>query len=291
MQTAVSIALDSGVVTATFGDMLKVKDGLGRSLSQVKSLGADVNVVYSPLDVIKMAVEAPGKHFMLIAVGFETTAPMFAGLIKTVRERNINNIFLYSMLKTMPQVINSLLSDGENLIDGFLCPGNVTVITGMSIYEPIVLHKKAAVVTGFEPVEILSSILIAIRQINNKSFKVVNNYRRVCPDHGSATAQKLVNTIFAATDANWRGLGELKGSGLKLREDYASYDIQKVFSPALSELVSAAKKPCRCGEILKGKLTPAECELFSKVCTPENAFGPCMVSSEGTCAAYYKYGA
>lgn len=287
IDNCIDVAGRDDVVITTFGDMLKVAASGGNTLSAMRADGADVRIIYSPLDTIEMAVNEPDKKFVFLAVGFETTTPMAAGLMKTARQKGLENISVISMCKTMPAAIDLLLSDEKCKIDGFLCPGNVSIITGTKMYQPIVDAGKAAVVCGFEPVDILSSVLMSVRQINSHAYSVVNNYGRVCTDEGNKRATALTYEIFEPCNAKWRGLGVLKNSGMKLKADYAGFDAHKLFklNPDRREKPTA----CRCGDILKGYIAPDECRLFGRACTPEKAVGPCMVSSEGACAAYYKY--
>ena len=287
LDNCIELTRKENTVVVSFGDMLKVKASDGHSLSGARSEGADVRIIYSPLDTLKMAANEPNKHFAFIAVGFETTTPMAAGLIKTAAQRGLGNISVLSICKRMPPALSLLISDKTAKIDGFLCPGNVTVITGTSIYAPLVGAGRAAVVTGFEPMDILSSVLEAIRQINTGNFKVVNNYTRAAKDEGNIRARTLTEEVFEPSNARWRGLGLLEGSGLALKKIYETHDTMKVFS--LDPLRPEKATACSCGDILMGHISPLDCPLFDTVCIPENAVGPCMVSSEGACAAYYKY--
>ncbi|MDR0454754.1 MAG: hydrogenase formation protein HypD [Deferribacteraceae bacterium] len=289
IDNCIELAADKRVTVATFGDMMRVVGSGGNSLYQAKAAGADVRTVYSPLDLIKMAREQKSRSFVFIAVGFETTAPMAAGLVKTAHAEGIRNISILSLCKTMPQVFDMLLKDNEIKINGFFCPGNVTVITGLSIYKPLMDAGMAAVVTGFEPADLLSAILEVIRQVNSEKFSVVNNYRRAAHELGNVKANTLTYEVFEPSDARWRGFGLLPSSGLSVREKYEAYDAFKLFG--INRFREEKPTPCRCGDILKGRITPKECPMFGKTCTPENAAGPCMVSSEGSCAAYYKYSA
>jgi hydrogenase expression/formation protein HypD len=288
IDNGISVASIPNVTVASFGDMLRLTDSNGYSLYQAKADGADVRIVYSPLDIIKPAMENPDRQFVFLAVGFETTTPMAAGLIKTAHDKGLKNISAVAMCKTMPEVLSLLLSDPSTRIDGFICPGNVSIITGLGMYEPLVQAGKAAVVAGFESVDLLLSILGIIRQINADDYKVVNNYMRVCTTEGNKRAQELTNEVFTPVDARWRGIGVIPMSGLAIREKYAEHDAAKIFN--LDPMRAEKPTACRCGDVLKGSITPFECPLFGKVCTPEKAVGPCMVSSEGACAAHYKYG-
>ncbi|MDR2870354.1 MAG: hydrogenase formation protein HypD [Deferribacteraceae bacterium] len=280
--------LDSGAVQiTTFGDMLRVTGSDGRSLYNAKAERNNVHIIYSPLDTLSLAKDNPDKHYVFMAVGFETTTPMAAGLVHTAAQQGISNISVLSMCKTMPAAFDLLLADPNAKIDGFLCPGNVSIITGSSIYEPIVAAKKAAAIVGFEPMDILSGVLEIIRQINKNDYHVANTYTRAASSDGNKKAQALTNKIFEPCDARWRGLGWLKGSGMAIRYEYMDYDAISLYN--LNTRREEQPTQCRCGDILRGYIAPSACPLFGKACTPMTAVGPCMVSSEGACAAYYKY--
>ncbi|MDR2105008.1 MAG: hydrogenase formation protein HypD [Deferribacteraceae bacterium] len=285
---SVALANKSNLTLAAFGDMMKLRDSNGFSLLDARAGGADILIVYSPLDILEKAKQDRQREFAFIGVGFETTAPIAAALIKNAAALGIDNITLLPLLKTMPQVIDLLLNDENIKIDGFLCPGNLAVITGTAIFERIVEAGRAAVISGFEAADILSSILLIIRQVNSSNFKVQNNYLRACHEEGSAKAQKILKEVFKPLNVSWRGLGEIVGSGLTLNDNYSHLDARTRFNIPLKTETSK-NTPCRCGDILKGYIKPDACPLFSKLCTPDNPYGACMVSSEGACAAYYKY--
>lgn len=279
--------IDKGVSVVSFGDLLRIPGSNGQSLMDKRAHGADVSVVYSPLDTIKLAKASPDKHYTFLGIGFETTAPTVAALIMEAKKENIKNLSVLSFCKTMPKAFELILSDTSLHLDGFLCPGHVTAITGISLYEQIIASKKAAVVAGFEPVEMLDAIYEIIGQVNKGEFHTVNKYRRVVPDEGSQVARDILSTVFYDNDATWRGLGKLEKSGLGIKEEYAEYDALKRFNLVPKDITEI--KGCKCGQVLTGKIKPSACGLFGKKCTPEEPVGPCMVSSEGTCAAYYKY--
>ncbi len=279
--------IDKGASVVTFGDLLKIPGSDGRTLSSARAAGADVRVVYSPLDALKHAEAEPDKNFVFLGVGFETTAPAIAFLAKTAMEKGLKNLSVLSLCKTMPEVISVLLKDPELKLDGFLCPGHVTAVTGISLYEGVAASGKAAVVAGFEPVEILDAVLEIVRRVNSGDFRIVNKYKRVVSDGGSPAARAMLDEVFLPETVSWRGLGMLMGSGLRFRDEYAPWDAKKVFgleSRPVDEI-----KGCKCGSVLTGKIRPDECPLFGRACTAETPVGPCMVSSEGTCAAYYKF--
>jgi hydrogenase expression/formation protein HypD len=285
----IAIAKENGVTVATFGDMMKLKDSDGFSLSDARAEGADVTVVYSPMDILRTAKNNKHRKYVFLGVGFETTAPMSAALVKAAKNEKVGNLYLLSLAKTMPKVIELILSDRNIKIDGFLCPGNLSVVTGTGMFETMTKAGKAAVVSGFEAADILSSVLFIIRQINSGDFRVQNNYLRACSAQGNRTAQDMLKEVYTPSDVYWRGIGKVEGSGLELNSRYSDFNAGSVFTPAVPK--TARRADCRCGDILKGYIKPTGCPLFSKACTPDNPFGACMVSSEGACAAYYKYGA
>lgn len=279
--------LKFGASVASFGDLLRIPGSSGETLIDKRARGADVNVVYSPLDTVKLAELNPDKHYTFLGIGFETTAPTVAALIMAAKEKGLKNISVLSFCKTMPAAFDLILSDKELHLDGFLCPGHVTAVTGVKLYEPIVKAGKAAVVAGFEPVEILDAVYEIVKQANNKDFHIVNKYRRVVPDEGNAYARDILAKVFYESSSTWRGLGELQKSGLAIREEYEEYDALKRFNLQPKNVIEI--KGCKCGQVLTGKIKPKDCPLFEKRCTPDDPVGPCMVSGEGTCAAYYKF--
>lgn len=288
MDKAIAYSKKDDVIIATFGDMLKVP-GSNSSLSEAKAQGADIRVVYSPLDSLKIAKENPNKRAVFLAVGFETTAPTAAALILAAKNENINNLFLLSAQKLVPPALKLLLDDDEVKINGFLLPGHVAVITGL---EPFRFTAKdyhiPGVVAGFEAKEILLAIYLLLSMIERDDIKILNAYKSVVKDAGNKVARDTVDMVYEKTDAFWRGIGKIPLSGLKIKENFANFDIEQ--NLPITTTPNTAKTACRCGEVLKGVVTPKDCPLFSKSCVPEHAAGPCMVSVEGVCAAYYKYG-
>lgn len=286
---------ERGATLATFGDLLRVpgsviKNGKPITLLDKRSEGAKVLSLYSPLDLIKLAKENPFEEYIFLGIGFETTAPNIASLIYLAEKEGIKNISVLSFCKTMPKAIEYILNTdtmNNEKLDGFLCPGHVTAITGVSLYEPIVASKKAAVVAGFEPVEILDAIYEIVRQCNEEDYRITNKYTRIVKDSGNKRALEILNEVFEPSPALWRGLGKLPASGLSIREKYSHYDAFKKYDLKLGEYSEI--KGCKCGEVLLGKIKPNACPLFGKRCTSENPIGPCMVSNEGTCSAYYKF--
>lgn len=285
---AIVYAKNSDVIIATFGDMLKVP-GSQSSLSEVQALGANVKIIYSPQDCIKIAAENPDKKVIFLAVGFETTAPTAAATVLMAKNLNLKNLFFLSAQKLVPPALKMLLNDSQVKVDGFLLPGHVAVVTGTEIFNFLANdYKIPSVVTGFEAEEILLAILNLLKQIDTQKIFVANEYKSVVKSEGNISAQKILYQVYEKVDANWRGLGIIKNSGLKMREEFAEFDIEKIL-PVEVEKVDK-KTGCRCGEVLRGIIKPAECKLFGKSCQPLHAVGPCMVSVEGVCAAWYKYG-
>lgn len=274
------------VIIATFGDLIRVP-GSSSSLEKEKSMGADIRIVYSALEALDIAKSNKNKKVVFLGIGFETTAPGSAVAIQIAYNENISNFYLLSAHKIMPPVMEALLNDKVK-IDGFICPGHVSTITGSKIYDFIPKkYKIACVVTGFEPTDIMQSIFMLAKQINNKDQKVEIQYSRTVTTQGNTKAQEIMNEVFEAQNDLWRGIGEIPKSGLKLKGKYKDFDAEQAFDLRVE---SVNENPnCICGDILRGLKKPTDCKLFTKVCSPENPIGACMVSSEGACHAYYKY--
>jgi len=287
VDTAIAIAKTDGVILATFGDMMRVP-GDKKNLLEAKAEGADIRIVYSPLDALKIAEANPQKKVVFFATGFETTSPSVAGTILEAERRRVPNFYIYSVHKTVPPALKALLCSGEVKVDGFILPGHVSTVIGTGPYSFLAdEYKKPSVVTGFDGPDILAGIAMILKQIASSRPEVEIQYSRVVRPEGNPRAVAVLADLFEPEDAEWRGIGVIPGSGLRLREKYSHREIRNV----LSIEVPAGKEPkaCSCGEILKGIKMPHECLLFGKACTPENPVGACMVSSEGSCAAYYKY--
>ncbi|MFQ5735569.1 MAG: hydrogenase formation protein HypD [Thermodesulfobacteriota bacterium] len=275
------------VVIATFGDMMRVP-GSHSTLQEEKARGGDVRVVYSPLGSLDIARANPSKEVVLYAVGFETTAPTVASTIMTAKEEGIGNLSVLSLHKLTPPAMRALLDGGEVRIDGFIAPGHVTAIIGAAAYEFLSTeYRSPCVVAGFEPLDALMGILMLVRQLEEGRCAIEIEYDRVVRPEGNLKAQSVIEELFEPADSAWRGIGVIPASGLAIREAYAEFDAQRRFSiPAGQEAEPAG---CCCGRVLKGLITPDKCPLFAKACTTATPVGPCMVSSEGTCAAYFKY--
>ncbi|MDD2352336.1 MAG: hydrogenase formation protein HypD [Candidatus Caldatribacteriota bacterium] len=282
----IALAREKDTIIVTFGDMVNVP-GTSSSLKKEKANGADILIIYSPFQVIEIARKYPEKKVILIGIGFETTTPLLASVILEVAERQIDNFYLFSLAKIMPPIMQTLLQKKDAVIDGFLCPGHVSAIIGTKPYEFIPdNYHIPCVIAGFEPGDILIGIYHIIQQnINKKSF-VENKYQRVVKKEGNPVALRKMAEVFNEVDSTWRGIGNVKKSGLDLKEKYASMNARNL----KVKIEKSREHPdCRCGEVLRGIITPLQCPLFRKICTPENPIGACMVSSEGSCAAYYKY--
>jgi hydrogenase expression/formation protein HypD len=288
LDKAISLAQVPEAVILTFGDMVRVP-GSFTTLAAERAKGRDVRVVYSPLDGLIMAEKEENRPFIFLGVGFETTAPTVAATLLEAQKRKIKNFFVFSAHKTVPRALKTLLASGELNLDGFLLPGHVSAITGTHPFE--FLSREfglAAVVAGFEPIDILQAILLLVRQQKNHHPQVEIQYRRGVQPVGNPHALEIMDRVFEPVDADWRGLGRIPQSGLGLRSEFSSFDAGRVFDLPFPE--SKEPEGCRCGEVLRGILRPRECALFAKVCNPQNPIGPCMVSFEGSCAAAYKYG-
>lgn len=284
---AVEIARIKGVIMVTFGDMLRVP-GTKNSLEGVKRLGKDVRVVYSCLDALNIACDNPDKKIVFMGIGFETTSPTVAATIKEAKRRKVKNFFVLSDFKLIFPALAALCQSKKVCVDGFICPGHVSVITGSAPYEKIASrYKKSCVITGFDEADVIKGIKSLIKQVKKHQYKVEIAYKRAVRKQGNARARRVLASVFAVSDSTWRGLGVIKKSGLKLKKEFKEFCAEKEFKIKLPKAVEP--KACACGEVLQGIKRPRDCKLFKKRCTPQNPIGPCMVSSEGTCAAYYKY--
>jgi hydrogenase expression/formation protein HypD len=287
IDTALTLSEEKDVIIATFGDMMKVPGKKG-SLSKRKAEGADIRIVYSPMDCLGMASQNPSKKIVFLSVGFETTAPMTAVTAMEARKNNLSNLFFFTAHKIVPPAMEVLVQDKELKIDGFLLPGHVSAIIGTKPYEFLSKdYNIPGVVTGFEPLDILQGLSTLVSLISKKDYKIENEYKRIVKTEGNSIAEEYLNKAFNIVDSSWRGLGRIPNSGLEFNSEYEAFDALKHFKINYEEYDGSPG--CKCGEILKGKIKPMDCPLFKKLCTPENPVGSCMVSSEGTCAAYYRY--
>ncbi|MCU0651328.1 MAG: hydrogenase formation protein HypD [Candidatus Omnitrophica bacterium] len=286
---AIELSKDKINMILSFGDMLRVP-GSSSTLEQERAAGAHVGMVYSAMDAVKAALDNPQKKIIFLAVGFETTAPTIALSIITAKKAKIKNLFFLPALKLIPPAIKFLLLDKRLKISAFLCPGHVSSIIGSNAYEFV--PKKYGLpccVAGFEPVDMLEGLYLLVRQIIDKESRVDNQYIRAVTGAGNLKAQKIITSVFQAADSPWRGLGVIPQSGLKIKDEFAAFDAGKVFPIRLKATGQRLKAKCRCGDVLKGLIRPDSCPLFRKSCTPQEPVGPCMVSQEGACNAYYRY--
>lgn len=284
---AIALARLDGVIIATFGDMMRVP-GSSSSLIAEKAAGRDIRVVYSPLDALDIAAQNPAREVVFISVGFETTTPAMAACVLEAAERSLSNFSLFCANKTTPAALRAIEDDPQTRIDGFLLPGHVSTITGAAPYRFLVDEfSTPGVITGFEPVDILAGIEMLARMVISGTPDIKNAYPRGAHREGNTVAQRLCAEVFEPCDALWRGLGELPASGLRLRDAYAAFDASKRLD--LEAEPSVEPRGCRCGDVLRGRIAPGECPLFDRSCTPEHPIGPCMVSSEGSCAASFRF--
>jgi len=288
---AIALASMPNTILATLGDMIRVP-GSQSSLQKLRAEGKDVRSLYTPLDVIKIAKENPDKNVIFFAIGFETTTPMSAVVVAQALEYKLSNLFFHINHVTVPEAVDAIMSSGDAKIDAFLGPSHVSVITGYKIYEPLVArYKTPIVVAGFEPTDVMESILRIVRQSNSGKAEVENQYARAVSREGNVKAQALIETYFEKRDHfRWRGIGDIPLSALKLKSAYEALDAEVMFKEVLPTVELDDHKMCICGSILKGLAKPYDCKVFGKACTPKNPMGSCMVSSEGACAAYFKYG-
>jgi hydrogenase expression/formation protein HypD len=275
------------VRVVTFGDLLRVP-GSESSLQRELAAGARISVVYSPMDALRLAVEHPSEEIVLLGIGFETTAPTVAATVLAAARAGLTNVSLVSAHKCLPPAMETLLSSGDLHIHGLICPGHVTTIIGVSAYETIsARYQTPCVVTGFEPVDILQGILMLTEMIEQNRVGVAIQYKRGASADGNPKARAIMDQVFKKVDAPWRGLGMISLSGLGLRDDYRRFDARLRFD--LNVPVVGEPNGCRCGDVLRGVISPPHCPLFAKTCCPDHPVGPCMVSTEGSCAAHYHY--
>jgi hydrogenase expression/formation protein HypD len=284
----IEICKKPDVILTTFGDMMKVP-GSASSLAKEKASGADIRIVYSTIDAVDLAAANPDKEIVFFGIGFETTSPTIAAAILRADREGLTNFSVVGAQKLIPEAIRALLSDNEIGINGFILPGHVSALIGVKPYDFIAIDFKVpAVVTGFEPVDILQGIYMLVKQIEENQALVEIQYNRGVQPAGNPHAISLLYKVFEQGDAVWRGIGSIPGTGLKLRKQFEKFDAVKKFGVVVD--TDREHPGCKCGDVLRGVKTPLECGLYAQVCLPENPVGPCMVSVEGTCATYYKYG-
>lgn len=286
IERAAAAAKLGNVALVTFGDMLRVPTRTG-SLESARSEGADIRMAYSPREALEAARAEPDREFVFVGVGFETTIPTFAAAVNEARETGVKNFTILPSFRLVPPALDAVMATGP-AIDGFILPGHVSTVLGTKPYEIIPRAGRAAVVAGFEPLDILLAIEMILAQIANGRPQVEIAYRRAVRTDGNPEARRLIELVFEPVDARWRGIGTLPMSGLAFRPEFHGFDAARRFALAAPEAPEPAG--CRCGEVLSGRAAPDQCPLFGDVCTPEDPVGPCMVSSEGCCAARYRYG-
>jgi len=285
---ALYLAKSKKNVIVTFGDLLRVK-GSTSSLEAERAKGANIVVVYSPQDAIEFAQNNRKKRVIFLSIGFETTAPLMALVLKEAEKKNINNFFVLCGNRLIPPAMELLCKDREIKIDGFICPGHVSAIIGLVPYKAIVKRfKRGCVICGFEPLDMVLSLYILLKQIKENNPQVANTYSRVVKPYGNPLAKRAINEVFKKEDANWRGLGIIKKSGLFLKENFEEFDANRFLIKEFKN--TPLPLGCLCGEVIKGKVKPHQCPQFKKNCMPQNPLGSCMVSFEGACRIYYEYG-
>lgn len=289
MDAALELASRSGVVIAAYGDMLRVPGSVrGDDLAHRRARGADVRIVYSPMDVLDMAEADPEREYVFLGVGFETTAPGTAASILEAQRRGIGNYSVFSMLKRVQPALRALIASEGFAVDGFICPGHVAVITGAQEFEFLPReYGLPAAVAGFEPEDILLAIYDLMDMLSRGEPGLVNDYKRAVSDTGNALAQEMTARVLIPRRDIWRGLGDIDASGLGISGEFERFDAEVRFSIKVDPVPHAT--PCRCGDVITGRISPTQCPMFETTCTPADPLGPCMVSSEGACAAAYKY--
>lgn len=290
MDEVLRIAALPGVTLTTYGDLMRVPGSKpGYDLRRQKALGADVQVVYSPMDAVELAKAHPEKQVVFLGVGFETTAPGTALAVLEAQRLGLTNFSLLCLLKATPPALHALLGQEGFAVDGFLCPGHVATILGSETFEFLPRdYRKAAVVAGFEAGDLLAALHLLITQVKDHTPKLENEYTRAVSPKGNEMARAVMAKVLEPKDDTWRGLGDIPNSGFALKHEFAPFDAAARFG--FSPAPQSALSPCRCGDVICGRIGPKECPLFGTVCTPDNPVGPCMVSGEGACAAAYLYG-
>ncbi len=287
IDTVIALARIPNVIITTFGDMTRVP-GSTSSLLKEQAAGRSIQIVYSPLDALKIAREHPEKEIVFVGVGFETTTPLIAMAIKRAQAMGLENFSVFVAHKNVPGALEAIVSDPEVNVDALILPGHVSTIIGLEPYRFLAeRYGIPGVITGFEPVDVLQGIAMIMRQLHEGRAEIEIAYARGVMAEGNQTAVAAIDETFETCSAVWRGLGEIPGSGYRIRDTYAQFDAVMRFEPDVEP--TQEPKGCRCGDVLRGILAPDECPLFRTVCSPENPVGPCMVSSEGSCAAYYRY--
>lgn len=287
IDTVIALARVPEVIIATFGDMTRVP-GSTSSLLKEQADGRDIRIVYSPLDALRIARDNPDREVVFVGVGFETTTPLVAIAVKRALEEGLENFSVFAAHKNMPGAIEAIIADPKLKVSALILPGHVSTIIGAEPYRFLAeKYGIPGVITGFEPVDMLQGIAMIMRQLHEGRAAIEIAYARGVMPEGNPVAKAAIDEVFDTCTATWRGLGPIEGSGYRLRERYAAFDAVSKLRPRVEQ--TREPKGCRCGDILRGIMRPDECPLFRKVCMPENPVGPCMVSSEGSCAAYFRY--
>lgn len=286
IDNAITLAGLGGAIIATFGDMVRVP-GSRSSLYRERAKKIDIRVVYSPLDALRIAGENPSKDVIFLGVGFETTAPTTAMAIIEAKKKHTGNFFVYSAHKLIPPAMESILSDKDTALDGFILPAHVSSIIGVSGYRFLKRFNMPGVIAGFEPLDMLQGIFLLVKNVNSGGAGIENEYNRVARERGNRKAQEAIRRVFTPCGSIWRGIGKIPASGLAIRGEFSGFDAERRFG--IKKAKVSADKRCICGEVIKGVRLPEDCALFRKSCAPDNPKGPCMVSSEGTCGIHYKY--
>ncbi|MGI5920117.1 MAG: hydrogenase formation protein HypD [Syntrophomonadaceae bacterium] len=287
IDAVIELVRQPDITLVTFGDMMRVP-GTHSSLQEERSRGADIRVAYSPLDALEIARQNPNREVVFLGIGFETTAPAVGITVEQADEEHLANFSVFSLHKLVPPALEIIFSDPDIKVDGLICPGHVSAVIGVEPYEILAQkYHKPCVITGFETMDILEGLVMLLRQLQSGQAVAEIQYRRVVKKEGNIVARQTLERVFIPYDARWRGLGLIPGSGLTLRDKYKDYDARRKF--LIPEIEDLPIKGCACGEVLTGKITPHDCVLFGKACTPLRPVGPCMVSQEGACAAYYRY--
>lgn len=282
------LALRKNIIITTYGDMLRVPGSHPeRTLEKAKAKGAQIKIVYSSLDALEVAKQNPSKKVVFLGIGFETTAPATAIAILEAEKLGIDNFYIISMHKIVEPVMRSLLEDKELSIDGFICPGHVAVIIGEDGFNFLEKYNSIGVIAGFEPDNIAKALIEIIHSKEVSDYTIKNVYSKLVRKEGNLVAKEIIHKVFKIDNDNWRGLGLIEDSGLKLRKEYDRFNIEKIFPVDYES--NESNKVCQCGDVLKGKIRPNQCKLFGKGCTPDYPIGPCMVSGEGSCSAFYRY--
>jgi hydrogenase expression/formation protein HypD len=288
LDKVIALSNMKGSIITSFGDMIRVP-GSHSTLQKEKAQGADVRIVYSVLDALKISRENPGKKVIFVGIGFETTAPTVAAALLQAEKEKLHNFFVVSLHKVCPPIMKTILELGEIQINGIICPGHVSTIIGSYPYQFIPSdYGIACVISGFEPIDILQTVDMLVSQVEKGKYGVENAYKRVVKPEGNVRALRLMETVFELSDADWRGIGIVARSGLKIQKRYQRFDAESNFDIKITP--NNEISGCICGNILRGISTPTDCRLFKTICTPEKPVGPCMVSAEGSCAAYFQYG-